>query len=325
MNVLFVLHGDLTSNSGQHVSALGGELMALDCDCATVLDGDPALGASDVPFRAYSFAQAARFHDGRGPDIIHAWTPREKIRRLATELREGWPHGRLVVHLEDNEEILLQTALQTSVRALGAMTDAQLDKIVPDHLSHPRRYQAFLKAADGVTLLIDRLGDFVGPETPRCVFWPAADRAKFYPRPQNPALRESLGIAPDHAILVYTGNVHPGNRREVRSLYLAVVLLNREGRKVTLIRTGTDHCPLFEDGAWFAQHVIALGQAPRESLPDLLGLADVLVQPGAPDAPVIANTSGRAPSQLRALIAVTAALAPLRAGRRTPPRERAAR
>jgi glycosyltransferase involved in cell wall biosynthesis len=96
-------------------------------------------------------------------------------------------------------------------------------------------------------------------------------------------MRSKLGIPRGHVVFTYTGNVHFANAREVRSLYLAVAILNREGHRAVLIRTGRDFCPfLGPDDAWGRAHSIELGFVPRPELPDLLSAADILVQPGRP-------------------------------------------
>jgi glycosyltransferase involved in cell wall biosynthesis len=75
------------------------------------------------------------------------------------------------------------------------------------------------------------------------------------------------------------------NAHEVRSLYLAVAILNREGFPATLVRAGRDFYPfLGPDETWGRQHSIELGMMPHSRVPSLLALADVLVQPGNSDA-----------------------------------------
>ena len=300
-NVLFVLHGDFRSNSATHVHALANALTDSGLECLVVIEGDPATREALSPgrYRALTYAAAlgergspgARFTDGRPADVVHAWTPRERVRRFCAALRArpAWAGGaegaRVVVHLEDNEEAILEASFQKSMRQLRAMDRATLDAVVPTHLCDPHRYREFLAGADGVTLLIDRLGEFVPEPVPRQVFWPAADPELFFPRPPDPEERARLGIRPGEAVFVYTGNVHQSNAREVRSLYLAVALLNRQGCPTRLVRTGEDWARfLGEDDAWTREFVVQLGRQPRERLPGLLALADILVQPGRPDA-----------------------------------------
>ena len=88
-------------------------------------------------------------------------------------------------------------------------------------------------------------------QIPKLVLWPGADEKVFFPRPRDNDYLERLGIAAESVVLCYTGNVHSANAREVRSLYLAAAILDREGTPTTLVRTGRDFCPfLGPDEAW---------------------------------------------------------------------------
>ncbi len=71
----------------------------------------------------------------------------------------------------------------------------------------------------------------------------------------------------------------------MRSLYLAVAVLNREDFPATLVRAGTDYHPfLGPDERWGRRYSIELGPVSHTQIPELLALADVLVQPGKGDA-----------------------------------------
>ena len=50
--------------------------------------------------------------------------------------------------------------------------------------------------------------------------------------------RADLGITPDEKVIVYHGSVTSANRGDLRKLYLAVALLNRDGIPTHLIPTG---------------------------------------------------------------------------------------
>ena len=96
------------------------------------------------------FDQAERepitFPDGRGPDLIHAFTPREHVRQLtvATAARYGCPY---IAHLEDNEETILADAIGSEAyERLGTLPLAEGDQIVGPRRSHPARAAASSKA-----------------------------------------------------------------------------------------------------------------------------------------------------------------------------------
>jgi len=286
LNVLFVRYDDF-AHSGVHVYSWANELSAQGACCAVAVPENPqslsALGKARFSACAFSdIKNGMIFPDGRGPDIVHAWTPRENVRRCCERLRQK-QRFRQFIHLEDNERQLLVTALGRPWKTLAAMSHEELDKLVPPHLSHPLRAEEFLQSADGVTVIIDRLREFVPKHVPTLEMWPSADGAQFVPRPMNHELRSQLGISPDATVLVYTGNVHHANASEVRSLYLAVAILNREGHPAVLVRTGRDYSAfLGPDEAWGRQHSIELGHVSRWEIPGLLAAADVLIQPGRP-------------------------------------------
>jgi glycosyltransferase involved in cell wall biosynthesis len=284
LNVIFACYHSFASNSAIHIFHLANGLVARGVACTVAVPRDPeSVREIGTPaFRACTFEEALRFDRAAGRTLVHAWTPRENVRRFTLELaaRLACPY---VVHLEDNEDVILEHATGVPVEELLCRRESEV--IVPDAVSHPHRYRAFLAGASGVTALVDRLLEFVPPGVARQVFWPGFDPGIDWCRPPSAQLRVRLGLTEGEHVLVYTGNVHAANRGEVSSLYLAVALLRRQGARLRLVRTGTDHArpyaPEIEDVMRDA--VLALGRVPREELPAILSLADVLVQPGAPD------------------------------------------
>ncbi|MFI5335794.1 MAG: glycosyltransferase family 4 protein [Opitutales bacterium] len=289
LNLLFILPGSFAANHAFHVSGLANSLATAGHDCAVAVTHDLAtLSHHERPaFRGLLHSEAAgvTYANGRGPDLIHAWTTRENVRRLSEQLRAK--HGaRLIVHLEDNEQQILALTLGRPWSELDALPDAELDRLVPADLSHPHRSRTFLASADGVTVITERLREFV-PAGLRChLFWPAADARYFFPHPRPDAFRQVLDIRPGTTVLFYHGNVHAANAAEVRDLYAAVLELNQSGHPVTLIRAGLDAVDFLGNLAGpVAPHVLSLGQILRHRhLAPLLALADIYVQPGGTDA-----------------------------------------
>lgn len=289
LNLLFVLPGSFAANNALHVAGLANALAAAGHACAVAVANEPETIArhAEPAFAALRHDQAPkhRFPDGRGPDVVHAWTTREGVRRAAERILANH-RARLVVHLEDNEQELLAQALGRGFSELAALPPEALDRIVPPELSHPRHGRAFLARADGITLITPRLREFT-PAGARChVVWPAADPRCFFPRPRPDAFRRVLDVAPGSTILFYHGNVHASNAAEMRELYAAVARLNEEGAPVTLLRTGEDTVDfLGGDAARVRRHVLELGQIlHHHHLPSLMALADIFVQPGGSDA-----------------------------------------
>lgn len=290
LNIFFVLYGSFASNSALHVAALANELALTGHRCAVAVPHDiETLGHHTTPaFRGILFADAEKgvsFADGRGPDILHAWTTRENVRQLTESLRAR--HGcRVVVHLEDNEQQILSLALGVDGSALEKIPAAELARRVPADLAHPHRSRALLESADAVTVITERLREFVPAGLPCLQLWPAADERFFFSQPRPDLFRVILDRTPGEAVLFYHGNVHAANAAEVRELYLAVWQLNQTGCPVTLLRTGLDTVDFLGPlAAEIAPHVISLGQILRHRhLPPLMALADFFVQPGKADA-----------------------------------------
>lgn len=290
MNVLFFCHADFASNSMGHIAGFARGLRALGHSCAAAIPGDErgsalALGG-DPPLRPFIFSDAweqpaAIFPDGAPADILHAWTPREHVRQAVDRCRQAMPRARLVVHLEDNEEHLAASLTGQDYASLEALPDAELDALLPPYLAHPRRYREFLRSADGITGIVQELADFSPPGAPFAELWPTVDFRVHCPGPPDESLRASLGLAPEERVLVYPGNSHFANRDELQTLYDAVELLNAQGVPCRLIRTGMDTVPFPLRPAGCVLH---LGFVDRARLPELLRLADVLVQPGVADA-----------------------------------------
>ncbi|MEY2586120.1 MAG: hypothetical protein QOD80_2146 [Verrucomicrobiota bacterium] len=265
-----------------HVHNFANQVAASGHSSAVAIpeDNDRGPGLGEQDYSVHRFDQvdgewSRVFPNGRGPDIVHAWTPRENV-RLFCEKLASFCRFSLFVHLEDNEELILEVNLATPFEKL-ARSSAE----IPGNLSHPRHYRGFIASADGVTMIMDRLEQFVPARIPKLVLWPGADRDVFFPRPRSPQQLEQLGIAEGTVVLCYTGNVHSANARDVRSLYLAAATLDREGMPARLIRTGRDFCSyLGPDEEWAYKISIELGHVPYHEIPMLLSLAEVLVQPG---------------------------------------------
>jgi glycosyltransferase involved in cell wall biosynthesis len=288
MNVLYVSHCDVTGHSAIHVMRTASALRNSGVDAAISFPKDPhsttTLPDSDCRLLYHHEAErdGVLFADCRGPDLIHAWTPREHVRKLTELLVERYS-CRYLVHLEDNEEAITADELgRFDFDEYSRLPVRLLDEVVEPTRLHPRRAREFLSRAAGVTALIDRLLEFKPAGLPSTVFWPGFDES-FLGQGESDETRAELGIRKDEAVLVYSGNIHHSNHREVTNLIVAAGILNRRRGNVKLVKTGANHAAkdilaaAVEDG--FA---IDLGFVPRERLPHIIGLADVLVQPGRP-------------------------------------------
>src|SRR5579864_6813189 len=105
MNVLFVSHCDFSGNSAMHIFSIANVLSSRGVRCAVCVPNDPDTIQSHgvANFEVIPYQKAAEgviFGDGKGPDLIHAWTPRELVRKLTEALSRihSCPY---LVHLED--------------------------------------------------------------------------------------------------------------------------------------------------------------------------------------------------------------------------------
>jgi len=288
VNILFVNYGDFTTNSLNHIGGFANALSLRGHAClVAVPGGKDSFAAVRAPlFTPATYAELltrpAAFPDGRPADLVHAWTPREGVRKfvLAYQTRAA---ARLIVHLEDNEEYLLEAWTGLPVAELRERPDAELLDLQQAGLPHPIRYRNLLRLADGVTVIVDALRKFVPAGPPVQLLPPGVDFTLYRPQPRDPALARELGLRSHEKILVYTGSRTFANEPEIRDLYAAVRLLNQQGRPTRLVRTGFNSPEFDRDfAAAFKDVVVDLGFVDKARLPGLLALADVLVQPGRP-------------------------------------------
>lgn len=293
MNVIFVNHGLFNSNSGGHVALFANSLAALGANVTVLGNNDPA-SVRDFGPPAFDAIQVSDAQDptpavvieraGRPHALVHAWTPRGRVQQIVESItREtGCPY---VVHLEDNETLLLASALGMSPERLAIIDDDELDRIVPPTLAQPRRAREFLRRALGVTTIVPRLSELCPEGVPTHLLEPGVDTATFacdLAQEDIARLRAELYIDPGAKIIVYNGNVHSANHRDVFSLYTAVLILRRRGLDVVLIRTGRDYHSSMDDsyqhlkGEW----TIDLGMVERGRMIETLKMADIYVQPG---------------------------------------------
>ena len=258
----------------------------LGFDCTIACPAPPAartaVNFGEIPIVGFDAALTSRIHlNGEAPDIVHAWTPREHVRRFCSRLCECTQPARTVIHLEDNEEYLASKAARIPWNRLECLPESELGDHVPAHLFHPGRGRRWLEAADGITMIVPELAKLNYGQAPAIELPPLIDPSLFSPRPRNDPMRRAQGIADEMLVVVYTGNTHFANRSEIRSLYVAIALLNREGVPAALVRTGKGKT-FSESGdeRWYRPFEHHLGVVDRSTIPAVLAMADIFVQPG---------------------------------------------
>ena len=115
MNILFVNYGDFTTNSLNHIAGFANALCAAGHACiVAVPSGAETISSIRVPLfipATYDqlLAKPGLFPDARPADLIHAWTPREGVRKFVLAYQRLLPTpARVVIHLEDSERYLIE-------------------------------------------------------------------------------------------------------------------------------------------------------------------------------------------------------------------------
>jgi glycosyltransferase involved in cell wall biosynthesis len=286
-NVLLISHCDFTGNSALHTYMLASQLHARGYAPVIAVPDDAEsvehMGRPPFAVASYEDAREGRLHfaDGRAPDLVHAFTPRERVRKLAAHVvaSSGCPY---VVHLEDNDLTILSSELEgANIEELEQLPAPVLDRIIRASQMHPLRGQHFLERAAGVSVVIERLLELSPPHAPAVVARPGFDEAILNPTRSRDEVRAELGLRPDDCAVVYTGTVHVANLADMHNFYVALATLRRDGHPIVLVKTGWN-APDAPDLQKLGDGIRNLGWVPRAEMPGLLAAADLLVQPGAP-------------------------------------------
>jgi glycosyltransferase involved in cell wall biosynthesis len=297
LKVVFINYGTFNCNSGGHIAHFANELALAGHTVAVCAEGDPATVADfGIPrFKCIEFASVIR-NPSRLLDfgsqeisidqtIIHAWTPREKVRELVESVLSKLL-CKYIVHLEDNEDVITASALGIEYKNLFKYPSSFFDDL-PKHLSHPIFFRHFLQNSNGVTVIVNRLAEFIPASVPFHILEPGVHAEQFSSELNSIErfeLRNYLGVNNDASLLLYPGNMHAANQREVFSLYTAMEILARRGHDVYLIRTGENFAGGLDlSFAHVKSRVIELGFVSRAKLNQLIKISDIFVQPGKSD------------------------------------------
>ncbi len=280
LQILFVLYESFASNSAIHVHYLATHLTRIGCRCCVAAPSRPlhVRGLEQQAYETFLYSQIAELEaylrDFNGPDVIHAWTPRENVRQFIGWLPKEWG-APLIVHLEDYEDAIFRRMFPHTLERLLRQHFVG----VPSTLSHPIRSRQFLQSADGVSVIVDELREVVPAGKPIHLLQPGVDFDLFHPMPCAHAV---LGhVLPEEVFMLgYTGNVHRANRSDVLRVYDAAVALTRIGIPAAVLRTGKNMVPLFSHNHAKTFNEIALGHVSYRELPGIMACADLLVQPG---------------------------------------------
>jgi glycosyltransferase involved in cell wall biosynthesis len=289
MNILFVLYDGYHSNSATFVVGYANALAAQGHSVAVAVpESSPAVDAEPArqDFQGVTHRQIScgfAFPNGLPPDIVHAWTPRENVRKAAFGCAAN-AGAKLVVHLEDNEQLVTSHILGKEQSELAEASEFELARRLPPTLSHPRLADLFVGMADAVTVVWPSLHKFVAQGIPKhhLLMCPAPERLRTSVSIEKMALK--LGVSPSENLIVYSGHLNSVNRADQSVLYKAVILLNNQKVRCRLIRTGPNTLGTAETIApGSAPYVIEAGLLTDGELAAAMRLATVFVQPGQND------------------------------------------
>lgn len=288
MKILFILYGDFSTNTANPICLFANELSKLGHQCVIAVPDRIETsklqeGASFTPILYEDVLKASGkiFPDGANADVIHACTPRRGVYEFLVQYLSIWPTP-LVLYLEDNEFWISSNYLGLQKSEILELTDQELNERIPLALSHPVDYQYFTALADLAIVIQDKLKVEVPPFIPcRTIPW-GVDHEKFKPDlPPSESLREQFGIAQSDKIIVYHGGLNGFTRPAMLDLCKAVELINANGVSCKLIRTGSNAINFWDELSPNARNaIIEAGVVPKEDLSEILGLADIYVQPG---------------------------------------------
>ncbi len=285
--IIFINYGPYAGCCGVHIHFLANALVELGYECKVFLlntkNADHYFGKTN--YAIHSAAEIAELPiDFFENSIIHAWTPRETVRVQIMTLRRRIkvPY---IVHLEDNEVLIAGKELGTNI--LEEQKEMMRKNPELGHrflYTHPLYFESFLQKSSGVTCIIKALEEFAPQGVPRMTFWPACEDIFFnIPLERNMQARQACEMGDDLHVIVYPGAIHSFNGPYFIELLLAVEQLHQQGFSLKIIRCGIEDYEYSDEIIkLYQKHVILMDDMPSKELPNLMGLADFLVQPGAP-------------------------------------------
>jgi glycosyltransferase involved in cell wall biosynthesis len=194
--------------------------------------------------------------------------------------RHGIPY---VIHLEDNEELILAGYLNAPSKPLKLWRRLRLYYNAQNRpLPHPKRYKRFIANASGATVILDALKKFVPAQIPTKTIWPACEEDVFsMPEEPDMSVRDKVGVPRDDVVITYPGNVHASNVDDVEILYNAVLAARGQGIKISLIRIGRNYARFSTDfSPVLDKYIFELGDLDPKDIPTYLRASDMMVQPG---------------------------------------------
>lgn len=286
MHVVFINYAGYIGCSGVHIHFLAQTLTQMGIRCSVYIalskGSKNYFGKSIYPIFDYSkvieHTKSGYFKNC----ILHAWTPREASRQVTSYITHNNKHIPYFVHLEDNECALLEHYFKKPLSQLQKEALEYPDRFTNSSFCHPLYFQNFMNSATGVTCIIKKLEEHIPQNIPRMTFWPACEGTFFQLPQKTPQEQHQLfGIPLNTKVIVYPGNIHKHNKKDIENLFTALDIINKQGYPVMLIRCGINTIPLSEVASpEQLQYIVDVGHPQSHNLPYYISLADILIQPG---------------------------------------------
>lgn len=272
----------------EHIGPFANELTRRGHSCTVAVEANDTL---TIPTSNRSLYQVIHhgdlidkecsFPNGNPADIVHAWTPREIVRQIAVGYIKRHVAARLIVHLEDNEESIIENVYQNDATQLLKEARENTERAWNIRLSHPLEYKRFLASADAISLITSTLHRSLPISKETITLPPIVDPIPSAIGTDKEAILKKHQIPEGRKLIIYPGGVSSNNREDIRNLYLAAKLLQEAGTPALVIKTGPN-CEILEESFTFHLNDIRLdlGYVSEQSISELLSIADLLVQPG---------------------------------------------
>jgi glycosyltransferase involved in cell wall biosynthesis len=288
MKILFILYGDLLTNTANPIALFTKELKKLGHECVIAIpsgiENKPSLDVTSFTTVLYSdiFKRKGEVFSGElKADIIHACTPRIGVVNFLRQYLSKWPTP-LIFYLEDNEFGIAASYLDSDENTLYSMSNSELNLRIPEMLSHPFEHEFYLSLADLIIVIQEKL-NILAPATveKRTVSW-GVDQSVFNPNVvPSERWRAICNIQRTDNVIVYHGGLNGITRGPIRDLCQAVQLINQTGVSCKLLRTGPNNINFWDDlEPNSRKYIKELGLINRDELPSVLALANIFVQPG---------------------------------------------
>ena len=288
MNILFVLYGDLNSNTAIPITLFAKNLHAQGHQCAIAVpqipDPTEAILHSFLPvfgFERILEKNCAIFPQGERAHIVHACTPRIVVYEFICEYMNIIPTP-IAIYLEDNEEWISQATLDATENTILSFADKEINERLPRHLSHPFDSLYFIGLCDLAILIQKKLALTIPSFIPQKIVPWGYDLEEFQHRLEgSDEVREKYDIPATDKVIVYPGGLNLFTASAIKDLCEAVILINQQGIHCILVRTGRGPLTEIDPNNDYPKRLIRdLGVIPRSDIPSLLNIADVFVQPG---------------------------------------------